>query len=162
MKSSKYIQLCTLSWRLRQSTASSFAASWTDRLRQKVLMYRNCCLWGLYHKAWSKLHILLVHVQKKQTSLHEKTNTLIRRSPGASVAPFNRMPVRPKYVPRYPGSRGRKYEAPTSGNRPMPHSGMAKTVLFTASTLYEHDGHVKSCRGISKAKKTDPSANMAQ
>ncbi len=43
--------------------------------------------------------------------------------------PFSRVPVKARYMPIWPGSWFRKCAAPTSGYRPIPHSGMANNVL---------------------------------
>ncbi len=54
-------------------------------------------------------------------------------------APFKRVPVRARYMPMCPGSWFRKWAAPTSGYRPMPHSGMANSVLHKMASMSENE-----------------------
>ena len=49
---------------------------------------------------------------------------------GSEALPVSRVPVSAKYVPISPGSFDRKCEAPTSGKSPIPHSGIANSVLI--------------------------------
>ena len=49
------------------------------------------------------------------------------------VLSYMYIPVRAKYMPRLPDRRGRKWDPPTSGNRPIKVSGMAKTVCSVAT-----------------------------
>ena len=44
-----------------------------------------------------------------------------------------RAPVSASHTPDSPGRRGRNHPPPTSGKRPMPVSGMAKTVRSVAT-----------------------------
>lgn len=46
-----------------------------------------------------------------------------------SISPFNLNPVNPRYNPNLPLRRGRKYEPPTSGNKP----GFHKNCLANAN-----------------------------
>jgi hypothetical protein len=47
-------------------------------------------------------------------------------------SPVSRAPVRARYAPSSPGRWGSSAIMPTSGNRPMAHSGMANRVLSAA------------------------------
>jgi hypothetical protein len=53
----------------------------------------------------------------------------LRKDASKEEVPFRRTLLSARYIPNSPGKRGRKYDAPTSGNRPIPSSGIAKRVL---------------------------------